>query len=202
MKNSILIVLITVLCFSCGNDDALTTNERSLPPITQNGANTFGCYIDQLLFIPRNGDGTFNNSDPAALVWGDPSGNQQYQEYDLHDYKSERTASIFLHIQGLHQNDIDTYTINESNGLTSIDGLDHTYMHCRVWRDDVGNYQNYLSYDNSGIITITNYSLSGRLVSGTFSGSVRNYQEPYDTIQIRQGRFDFKWDTLDETDFP
>ena len=202
MKKSILNILVIVICISCGNDDALTTNERSLPPITQNGANTFGCYIDQLLFIPRNGDGTFNNSDPAALVWGDPSGNQQYQEYDLHDYKSERTASIFLHIQGLHQNDIDTYTINESNGLTSIDGLDHTYMHCRVWRDDVGNYQNYLSFDNSGIITITNYSLSGRLVSGTFSGSVRNYQEPHDTIQITNGRFDFKWDTLDETDFP
>ena len=75
-------------------------------------------------------------------------------------------------------------------------------MHCRVWRDDVGNYQNYLSYENSGVITITSYSLTGRLVSGTFSGSVRNYQEPHDTIQIRNGRFDFKWDTLDETDFP
>ena len=85
---------------------------------------------------------------------------------------------------------------------TSIDGENHTYMHCRVWRDDVGNYQNYLSFENSGIITITSYSLSGRLVSGTFSGSVRNYQEPHDTIQIRNGRFDFKWDTLDETDFP
>ncbi|WP_435412372.1 hypothetical protein [Psychroserpens mesophilus] len=201
MKNSILLLVLTTICFNCGNDDTILNHERTLPPITQNGANTFGCYIDNTLFIPRNGDGTFNNSDPAALVWGDPSGNLQYQEYDLHDYKSEHTASVFLHLQGIHQYGTDNYIINESNGLTSVDGLDHTYMHCRVWRENVGNYQNYLSYENSGTITITNYSLSSRLVSGTFSGSVRNYQEPHDTIQITNGRFDFKWDTLDETDF-
>ena len=201
MKNLILIVLITVLCFSCGNDDALTTNEKTLPPITQNGANTFGCYIDQLLFIPRDGDGTFNNNDRAVYFIGGYPEATSYYEIDVHDYKSEQTASIFMHVQSLDANGTGDYIINESNGLTSIDGLNHTYMHCRVWRDDVGNYQNYLSYDNSGIINITHYSPSGRLVSGTFSGSVRNYQEPHDTIQIRQGRFDFKWDTLDETDF-
>ena len=94
------------------------------------------------------------------------------------------------------------YVVNESNGLSSIDGLDHTYMHCRVWRDDIGNYQNYLSFENSGLITITNYHLQSRLVSGTFSGSVRNFEAPHDTIQITNGRFDFKWDTLDEADFP
>lgn len=202
MKNEIVLLVMTTLCFSCGNDDTILNNERTLPPITQIGANTFGCYIDNTLFIPRSGDGTFNNNDPAALVWGDPSGNSQYQEYDLYDYKSEKTANIFLHLQGIHQNGIGDYTINESNGLTSIDGLDQTYMHCRVWRDDVGNYQNYLSYDNSGEIIITNYNSGSRIISGTFSGSVRNYQEPHDTIQITNGRFDFKWDTLDETDFP
>ncbi|WCO01113.1 hypothetical protein [Psychroserpens ponticola] len=202
MKNSILIILIITLCLSCGNDDAILTNERTLPPITQIGANTFGCYIDELLFIPRNGSGTFNSNDPAAIVWGDPSGNLEYQEYALYDYVSEKTSSIFIHIQGIHQNGDITYVIDKSNGLTNIDGLDHTYMHCRVWRDDVGNYQNYLSYENSGTITITNYNFYGRLVSGTFSGSVRNYQEPHDTIQITNGRFDFNWETLDETDFP
>ena len=73
MKKSILLILLITLCFGCGNDDTITPNERTLPPITQTGANTFGCYIDDLLFIPRNGDGTFNNSDPTAHVWGDPS---------------------------------------------------------------------------------------------------------------------------------
>ena len=203
MTQSLYLFLLATLLFSCGNDDDSTSNqERTLPPITQIGANTFGCYIDDVLFIPRDGDGTFNNPDPAALVWGDPSGNSQYQEYDLNDYKSEKTASLFMHIQNLHQNTVGEYIVDESNGLTSIDGMQNTYMHCRVWRDAIGNYQNYLSYENSGVITITNYNLSSRLVSGTFSGSVRNFQEPHDTIQITNGRFDFKWDTLDETDFP
>lgn len=203
MKKTIIILLIITSTISCGNDDDGTTNdERTLPPITQVGANTFGCYIDDLLFIPRDGDGTFNSDDRAIFFIGGYPELTSYYEIDVHDYKSEQTASLFMHIQSLDANGIGEYVVNESNGLTSIDGLDHTYLHCRIWRDDVGNYQNYLSFDNSGIINITNYSLSDRLVSGTFSGSVRNYQEPHDTIQITNGRFDFKWDTLDETDFP
>ena len=201
MKNSILIVLITVLCFSCGNDDALTTNKRTLPPITQNGANTFGCYIDQLLFIPRNGDGTFNNSDPAIIFWGGGIDNN-YNELDAHDYKSDKTASLLLHIQELNENGIGTYIIDESNGQRGIDGLDHTFMHCRVWRNDIGNYQNYLSFENSGTVIITNYSNSSGIISGTFSGSLRNYQEPHDTIQVTQGRFDINGYTLPDADFP
>ncbi len=205
MKQSLYLALLAILLFSCGNDDdtdTSPTNERTLPPITQTGANTFGCYIDDILFLPRDGDGTFNNSDPAVLVWGDPTGNSLYQEYDLNDHKSEKTTSLFIHIQNLHQNTIDEYIVDESNGLTSIDGMQNSYMHCRIWRDDVGNYQTYLSYENSGIINITNYDLTLRLVSGTFSGSVRNFETPHDTIQITNGRFDFKWDTIDEADFP
>ncbi|WP_040247692.1 hypothetical protein [Psychroserpens mesophilus] len=201
MKHSILFLVITAVCLSCGNDDTILNSERTLPPITQNGANTFGCYIDNTLFIPRNGDGTFNNSDQAVYFISGYPELTSYYEFDVHDYKSEKTASLLMHIQALDANGIGDYITDESNGLRGIDGMNHTYMHCRVWRENVGNYQNYLSYENSGTITITNYSLSSRLVSGTFSGSVRNYQEPHDTIQITNGRFDFKWDTLDETDF-
>ncbi|MCB0382474.1 MAG: hypothetical protein KDD05_04030 [Psychroserpens sp.] len=202
MKNAIVLLVMTTLCFSCGNDDTILNNERTLPPITQIGANTFGCYIDNTLFIPRDGDGAFNSNDRAVYFIGGYPEPTSYYEINSHDYKSEKTANIFIHIQALDANGTGDFIIDESNGLTSIDGLDHTYMHCRVWRDDVGNYQNYLSFENSGVITVTSYSLSGRLVSGIFSGSVRNYQEPHDTIQITNGRFDFKWDTLDETDFP
>lgn len=195
-----LVIMISIM--SCGNDDSPFENQRTLPPITQTGANTFGCYIDQLLFLPRDGDGTFGSNDRAVYFKGGYPNPLDYNEIDIHDYKSEKTASLLIHIQALNTNSTGDYIINESNGLSNIDGLSHNYIHCRVWREDIGNYQNYLSYENSGIITITNYNLSDRLVSGTFSGYVRNYQEPHDTIQITQGRFDFKWDTLDETDFP
>ncbi|WP_435412371.1 hypothetical protein [Psychroserpens mesophilus] len=200
MKHSILFLVITTVCLSCGNDDTILNNERALPPITQNGANTFGCYIDQLLFIPRDGDGTFSTNDNAMIFWGGGIDND-YNEIDVHDYNSEKTASLLMHIQGLHDNGIASYIVNESNGQNGIDGLNHTYMHCRVWRKDVGNYQNYLSYENSGNITITSFNLYSGIISGTFSGSVRNYQEPHDTIQITQGRFDINGFTLPDANF-
>lgn len=201
MKTTCFFILIIVF-YSCGNDDNPLDNQQTLPPITQTGANTFGCYIDQLLFLPRDGDGTFNENDRAVYFKGGNPDPLDYNEIDIHDYKSNKTASLLIHIESLDEYGINSYVIDESNGLSNIDGLNHNYIHCRVWREDVGNYQNYLSFENSGIINITNYDLSDRLVSGTFSGYVRNYQEPHDTIQITQGRFDFKWDTLDETHFP
>ncbi len=198
MKKSIFFLFILAASYSCGNDDdSLSNNERTLPPITQNGANTLGCYIDDKLFIPRNG-----NNDRAVYFYSGYPELTSYYEIDARDLRSEKTASLLMHIQALDANGFGEYIVNESNGSRGIDGLEDTYMHCRVWRDDVGDFQYYLSYENSGVITITNYSLSGRLISGTFSGSVRNYEEPYDTIQVTQGRFDLKWNTLDEADFP
>jgi hypothetical protein len=199
MKLTFSTLVIALLCLGCANDDEIISNERTLPPITQNGANTLGCYIDDILFTPR--EDTFNGNRAVYFIGGYPEVTSYY-EINARDFKSEKTASLFMHIQAVDANGIGDYIVNESNGSTSIDGMDHTYMHCRVWREDVGNFQHYLSYENSGIITITNYSLSGRMIAGTFSGSVRNYEEPHDTIQITQGRFDFKWDTLDEADFP
>ncbi|NRA93783.1 MAG: hypothetical protein HRU26_14100 [Psychroserpens sp.] len=203
MKKSLFFLLSLMAFFGCGNDDDNTQDqELSLPPVSEVGANKLGCYIDDILFIPRDGSGTFNSPDQAVIFWGGYPEATSYYELDIHDFKSEKTASLFMHIHALDANGPGEYNVNESNGYTSIDGLDQTYMHCRIWRDEAGDYQNYLSFDNSGTITITRYSLSSRIVSGTFSGWVRNFEEPHDTIQITQGRFDFKWDTLDDANFP
>ncbi|MEZ4793825.1 MAG: hypothetical protein R2783_10285 [Gelidibacter sp.] len=206
MKNRItkllpLCLFSLLLLFSCNKNDDSNDNQLTLPPVTQTGANTFGCYIDNLLFIPRDGDGTFNSPDKAMIFWGGGIDNE-YNEIDVHDYKSDKTASIIIHLQELNANGAGEYIVNESNGLNGIDGLDHTYMHCRVWREDVGNYQYYLSFENSGTVTITTYNYSLGIISGTFNGSVRNFQAPYDTIQITQGRFDINGYTLPDTEFP
>jgi len=41
--------LITATIISCRDDD------MALPPITQRGANTFGCRIDNKIYVPENG---------------------------------------------------------------------------------------------------------------------------------------------------
>lgn len=85
MKRAILFLLIIALV-SRNKNDSLNDNTFSLPDETQTGTNTFAFYIEGKLFIPRDGTGTFNNSDNAISVKGDLSGNFLYQEYKIHDY--------------------------------------------------------------------------------------------------------------------
>src|SRR5690554_7337619 len=64
MKNLILYTgLITIILMACSptKDEFVPT----LPPITQTGENTFGCYANGVLITPRDGSGTFNVRDPG-----------------------------------------------------------------------------------------------------------------------------------------
>jgi hypothetical protein len=207
MKTQFLTLVLSLQLFvACSNDDNKgSVCQDLLPAITTTGANTFGCCINGNLLIPRDGTGTIGGSDSGFKTWGDPTGNNEYSEIDIKDYKSTRTASLYIHIQGLHQNGIGEYPINQSNGFTSIDGFFHTYLHCRVFDEKTNSYQYYRSTENSGFIKILKYELIPgvkRIVSGTFSCVVINTSNPNDSIEIKDGRFDFDSATLSNVSFP
>ena len=207
MKTQLLTLALSLQLFvACNNDDDKSSVcQDNLPAITTTGANTFGCCINGNLLIPRDGTGSFGGSDSGFKTWGDPTGNNEYSEIDIKDLKSERTGSIYIHIQGLHLNGVGDYTINQSNGYTSIDGFFHTYIHCRVFNENTNSYQYYRSSENSGIIKILKYEfIPGirRIVSGTFSCVVINSTNPNDIIEIKDGRFDFNSATLSNVSFP
>jgi hypothetical protein len=202
MKNLITILFVALLS-SCSDDS--NNPESQLPPITHTGENTFGCLIDGRIFIPRDGTGTWAGPDNAVSIYGDPTGNNQYTEIEVRDYKSQRTAKLLIHIQNLHQIGIGNYVINESNGMSSIDGPNHTYLYCRVFNQSTNSYQYYRSYENSGSINITRYEITPNVsffISGTFNCSVKNSADPNDVIEITNGRFDFNGATLPNTVFP
>lgn len=60
----------------------------------------------------------------------------------------------------------------------------------------------YRSTENSGIITIINYYLSTCKVSAIFNCVVKNTSNPDDSIEIKDGRFDFDSATLSNVSFP
>ncbi len=206
MKATTFLLLATFSLFGLGSCSNSTQNDPvlQLPPETQTGANTFGCYINGKLLIPRNGTGTIGGSDTAVTVWGDVSGNQQYSEIDVKDYKSTRTAQILIHIQSLHQIGTGNYTVDLSNGLRGIDGLNCNYIYCRVFNESTNSYQYYRSFENCGTINITRYIVptGTKIISGTFSCRVRNSTNPADEIQITQGRFDINSLTISDKVFP
>lgn len=196
-----------VACNKNDDDNSPTSSlcQDNLPAITTTGANTFGCCINGNLLIPRDGTGTVGGSDSGLSGWGDPTGNNQYIEIDVKDYKSTRTASILIHIQNPLQNGIGEYVINQSNGYRGLDGMNNTYIHCRVFDEKTNTYQYYRSTEGSGLINIYTVQFipnSSDKISGTFNCIVKNSSNPNDIIEIKDGRFDINWITLPNKSFP
>ncbi len=197
MKTTILLLaLILIAPASCSkkDDDGFTP---TLPPITQTGENTFGCYVDGNLLIPRDGTGTFNSPDYGMIFSGSPdSYPNQFNEIKVHDFKSGNGGLMDIHIQELQQIGEGNFIINESNCEWGIYANPSINIRVR-WLDETTQaYKWYCSIENGGTLSISRYDYENRIVSGIFSCTVRNRDNPNDIIEITQGRFDIKWDAL------
>ena len=197
--------LLSLLCMlllqNCSKTD--DSFSPSLPPITQTGANTFGCYVDGKLLTPRDGTGTFNLPDRGMRYNGIGSApNYDYNEISVHDFKSGTGALMDVHLTNLHQNGEGTFPISESNCQDGIDANPTINIRCRWFDESLQIYKWYCSIENSGNLVITRYDFSKRIVSGTFSCTAQNRDDPSDTIEITDGRFDINWGALLDTKFP
>jgi hypothetical protein len=197
----LLFCTLAITLAACDNNDDASC-ESLLPPATTTGANTFGACINGKLLIPRSGGGSFGTTPDAARLLGGWPTITDYSEIEIRDLKSTRTSSILLHIDNVYSNGLGNYIINESNGQNSLDGLNHTYIHCRIFDDKSGQYQNYRSFENSGILTIIRYDYELGIFSGNFNVWVKNSANQNDSIQIANARFDINGYTLPNISFP
>jgi hypothetical protein len=206
MKQTIFLFFIILLA-GCSKDEA-TNPVDLLPPATQTGANTFGCLIDGKVFLPRSGNNSLVFPLSGAILWGGIPQSYDYNEIEIVDYKSAKSASLLFHMENIFNDGSGSYVINQSNGMNNIDGLDHHYLHCIIYDKLTNSYQKYVSFTNSGTFTITRLLTNstngnnGNLLSGTFNCRVRNINNPNDEIEITQGRFDINSLTIASTYFP
>lgn len=203
MKKLILKIMIAFTLVSCNKEEiTVSPCEDQLPAITTTGANTFGCCINGNLLKPRDGSGTFGGSDSGFQAWSDTSGNNEYDEIDIHDFASERTGKILIHIQNFTQIGVGNYIIDQSNGLRGYDSNSNTHLFCKIFDYNDNQYKYYRSYDNSGILKVTKCDFVNKIYSGTFSCKVVNSSNNNDTIQVKDGRFDYNAFTIFNTSFP
>ncbi len=190
-------ILLTALCclliISCSKND----DGPSLPPITQTGENTFGCFINGRLLVPRNGTGTTAGPDNGLKFIASGTGNPpnyDYNEINVQDFVSPNGGSIDIHIINLHENGEGNFEIMESNCERFFQANPTVNIRCRYF--DGENYDYYCSIEGTGYLNISRYDYENRIVSGTFNFRARNENKPTDIIEITEGRFDIKWDEL------
>ena len=201
MKNTLILALFLLL-IGCSSD---SNPEDGLPPETKTGANTFGCLINGKLLVPRSGNNDIVNPLSGATLWGGYPNVFDYFELEIIDYKSAKKTSLLLHMHNVVNSGIGQYTIDESNGMENVDGLNHTYLHCVVFDKNTNSYQQYVSFENSGTLTVKRLTVdsnNGNIISGTFNCKLRNIQNSNDEIEITNGRFDVNSHNLSQTYFP
>jgi hypothetical protein len=189
LKTATLLFIVLIINCSSNNDP-----EEQLPPVTQTGENTFGCLIDGTLLLPRNGTGTIYGADSGVSFIG--SSDDSYNGITVKDYKSSDSKRLDIYLYHLDQNGEGTFTVNESNCLGISYAKPSINVRCRY------NGAWYCSTENSGTLTITRYDSDNGIVSGTFSFTAKNRDDPTDSIQITQGRFDFHRPTINNEIFP
>src|SRR5260221_5224028 len=180
MKNlSAPIFYLFIYCFlfhSCRKQK----NEEQLPPATQTGANTFGCFLDGKVWIPT-GRGAGSSIYPTSGgFFGTPDGkrNIYIQAYSDND-------NIEIYLKQIYQTG--TYYLNKNTGIRPNFIYPESYG---AYLINGGSYSVTDSIHN-GIVRITYADTTTGIVSGTFEFTAKNIQTG-ELINIKDGRFDYK----------
>ncbi len=187
-----------VLLFGCTKTET-TTPQDTLPPITQIGANTAGCVINGTVLVPKNGSQAIGGSPNYGLYqrqgnnfW--PNKND-YFGIDISNKKDYSNFSVYVWIKNMSTGNGD-YVIGQSNGELHSSGPNNNQMIAEI--EMYGVLKTYYSSNNSGMIKIIRSDLASGLAifSGTFNCTLYNKDNPSETIQITDGRFDINSLTL------
>ncbi len=148
-----------------------------LPPITQTGADTFGCLVDGKAFTPKG-------------TWGS-SGLQLYYQYVNNAYhfnigvtRNEINAPLRgmqIRSHGI-QLEVKNYELTEPDLPLSFGAFYTIYPDYA----EIDKYQTNSMV--KGEITISRFDLANQIVSGTFWFDAINKDGK--TVQVREGRFD------------
>ncbi|MBS1756218.1 MAG: hypothetical protein JSU03_02965 [Bacteroidetes bacterium] len=175
MKTKYLLFLIAIIfCFNqCKKDHSPTPdNPYGLPNATQTGAGVFACRINGRNFIagkqPYYLNGAQLQGSDTIAISGQPS-NGKYFEF------------ISLTIKG-NLNEGATYSIDSIKTIAAL-ATDSTCL---------GISSNVItSFSKVGIVILTRFDKSNKIVSGTFNCA---FPIPNcDTLTITDGRFDYHY---------
>lgn len=141
--------LVLTLCFlfaiSCGRNSDDSDTQNTLPPATQTGANTAGCYINGTLLLPKNGSQSIGGSPKYGLDLNS-IGNDYY--IDIKNW--ENGNHLYLFIKNLTT--FGNYPVHQSGGVATPNTQNNTQKLLQF------NGNTFISADNAGTVQVTNFS--------------------------------------------
>jgi hypothetical protein len=165
----VLFLAILILMTCCSSCELLfpktepKTELEMLPPITQEGKNTFGCLVNGKAFAVRNSYKQFALYQNGILQFG--------ADFE----KEEINQSVIIWLEATLK--IDTYRLNSD--VLNIASFIDEISGCR--------YQSYSPL--SGYLKINYLDLRNFIISGQFEFDAVS-TDCLDTIRITEGRFD------------
>jgi hypothetical protein len=173
------IVIIGSGCKKQSNTNTDDTNVPGLPTATQIGANTFGCLVNGVAWVPEGSNGTNNLSiDYDAGI-----------NRGIFNIAASNTISAFQYSRIW-------IGIDDSINLL-ISPFDVVVNKTSIGFIKYSNNGNCIirSFDNdvlsNGNITVQKHDKVARIISGKFEGFLSKIG--CDTVKITNGRFDFKF---------
>jgi hypothetical protein len=173
-----LILTFAFILFSCGKEEDSSNGEiDKLPAASQIGANTGGCLVNGIAFLPRNNE---NISSPNCFY--QLFENEYYFSINFPVYGNEGFKAVVVKTKKKTLQSGQRYILNKNMELLGNE------------KSAGGEYvidQNNKFYTNDlkkGELKITHLDMQNLTISGTFWFDSINFDG--ETVQIRNGRFD------------
>ncbi|MDO5666126.1 MAG: hypothetical protein Q4G63_12855 [Bacteroidia bacterium] len=201
MKRKTNLFIMTALFFLVGGMGCEKEKDAKdqLPPITQIGANTFGCLYNGKVFTPLKPDLQFMQPSPGSPIamYGYYHDTDNYSNliYISRGKNIINIQYLHLYIYRLKIKGVGIYKLEEAVYDTYSTQPFHSYISCRAVSPKTGKYKFYGSYANSGNISIMRCDLDKYIYSGTFKATLKELNGD-EVIEITNGRFDLDFKTL------
>ncbi|WP_299672998.1 hypothetical protein [uncultured Polaribacter sp.] len=196
-KTLIMLLFLTIGCSETEKEVFTPT----LPPITQTGENTFGCYIDGKLLVPRDRS-VFGGTTVKGMTISEYSSSPtEIDFFNLRIIDGQSDVGDFsFYLYNLDELGEGTYNIKKGNLWQSTSDIKTINFWLKTPRNI--SVKRYFSIENGGTLTIIKYDYTNGIISGTFSCKAINNNDSSDVIEITEGRFDINLNTLNDTEFP
>lgn len=202
MKKVVIVFFLFQFFLACNKEDNNQEPVDQLPAATKIGANTAGCYINGQLLIPKNGINSTSGYPVYGLTVGggvnfkEPVIGDDYWFMGIANLRNNGVGyTIYLHLNDMTMGE-GTYNIGQSNGDFLADGPNNPQIIVSEVNSTVYTGKAFYSGENAGTITITRFDYPNGIYSGIFSATLYNKDNPDETIQVTDGRFDIKLATL------